>query len=122
MAIDSAKFLGRSSDTATLSNKSVENISTIASTLIDVDTILKGSLLLDKMREKKKKKKAEQDKRNLKEAAIEKVKGAGKGIKDKAMKATSGMRDWLNNLVMKVALIGLVKFLPIIQPWLPTIG
>ena len=39
MAIDSAKFLGRSSDTATLSNKSVENISTIASTLIDVNTI-----------------------------------------------------------------------------------
>ena len=123
MAIDSAKFLGRkSSDSNTLSNKSVENISTIASTLIDVDTILKGSLLLDKMREKKKKKKAEQDKRNLKEAAIEKIKGAGKGIKDKAMKATSGMRDWLNNLVMKVALIGLVKLLPIIQPWLPTIG
>ena len=80
MAIDSAKFLGRSSDTATLSNKSVENISTIASTLIDVNTIMKGSLLLDELREKKKKKKAEQDKRNLKEAAIEKVKGAGKGI------------------------------------------
>ena len=44
MAIDSAKFLGRnSSDTATLSNKSIENISTIASTLIDVNTIMNGN-------------------------------------------------------------------------------
>ena len=63
MAIDSAKFLGRkSSDSNTLSNKSVENISTIASTLIDVNTIMNGSLLLEKLREEKKKKKAEDDK------------------------------------------------------------
>ena len=122
MAIDTAKFLGRSSDTATLSNTSVENISTIASTLIDVNTIMKGSLLLDKLRDKKKKKKDQEKKRNLKEAAIEKIKGAGKGIKDQAMKSTEGMRDWLNRLVMGVALIGLVKLLPLIEPWLPTIG
>ena len=55
MAITSAKFLGRSSSsTTTLSSKSVENISIIATKLVDVDTILKGSLLLDKMRDKKK--------------------------------------------------------------------
>ena len=122
MAIDSAKFLGRkSSDSSTISSKSVENISTIASTLIDVDTILKGSLLLDKMRDKKKRKKAQQDKRNLKEKAIEKVKGMGKGIKEKAMKSTAGMRDWLNRLVMGMALMALVKLAPLLEPMLPWI-
>ena len=123
MAIDSAKFLGRnSSDTATLSNKSIENISTIASTLIDVNTIMNGSLLLEKLREEKKKKKAEDDKRELAEKAIEKAKSMAKGIKKQAVKSTAGIRDWLNRLVMSVALIGLFKLLPIIEPWLPALG
>ena len=42
MAIDTAKLMGRSSsDSRTLSVKSVENISIVATKLIDVDTILK---------------------------------------------------------------------------------
>ena len=122
MAITSAKFLGRSSSSSTtLTSGSVENISIIATKLVDVDTILKGSLLLDKMRDKKRRRKAQQDKRNLKESAREKLKGMGKGIKDKAMKATSGMRDWLNRLVMGALLITLVKLAPLLEPMLPWI-
>jgi len=45
----------------------------------------------------------------------------GKGIKDKAMKATAGMRDWLNKLVMGMALIALVKLGPLLEPILPWI-
>ena len=120
MAIDSAKFLGRkSSDTVVLSPKSVENVSIVASKLIDVDTILKGSLLLDKMRAKNKKAAAARKKRDDKESMREKL---GKGIRKKAMSATEGTRDWLNKLVTGIVLIGLVKLIPIIQPWLPKIA
>ena len=52
--IDTKKLLPHASKANTISDKSVENISTIASTLIDVDTIMKGSLLLEEMRRKKK--------------------------------------------------------------------
>ena len=122
MAITSAKFLGRSSSSSTtLSSKSVENISIIATKLVDVDTILKGSLLLDKMRDKKKRQAEQTRKRNQKESAREKLGALGKGIKDKAMKATSGMRDWLNRLVMGALLITLVKLAPLLEPMLPWI-
>ena len=53
MAIDTKKLLPHASKANTISDKSVENISTIASKLIDVDTIMKGSLLLEEMRRKK---------------------------------------------------------------------
>ena len=123
MAIDTAKLMGRSSsDSRTLSVKSVENISIIASKLIDVDTILKGSLLLDQIRKKKARKAAEQKRRSLKESAREKLGQVGKGIKDKATQATAGMRDWLNRLVTGMVVIGLVKLIPIIKPALPWIA
>ena len=44
--IDTKKLLPHASKANTISDKSVENISRIASTLVDVDTIMKGSLLL----------------------------------------------------------------------------
>ena len=55
-------------------------------------------------------------------AKIEKAKSMAKGIKKQAVKSTAGIRDWLNRLVMSVALIGLFKLLPIIEPWLPALG
>ena len=110
MAITSAKFLGRSSSSNTLSATSVENLSVVASKLIDVDTLLKGSLLLDEMRAKNKRKADQQKKRDEKESAREKLGKMGKGIKDKAVSATAGMRDWLNRLVMGALLILLLNW------------
>jgi len=52
--IDTKKLLPRASKANTISQESVQNISVIASKLIDVNTILKGSLALDEMRAKKK--------------------------------------------------------------------
>ena len=78
MAIDTKKLLPHASKANTISDKSVENISRIASTLVDVDTIMKGSLLLEEMRKKKERKAKQQKKRNLKEKARESLKNMGK--------------------------------------------
>ncbi len=98
----------------------VENLSFINAKLIDVNTILKGSLVLDKMIAKDKKKKDEQDKRKLKEKETEKPKGGGPGTA--IVSATAGIRNWLNKLVYSMVMIGLIKLLPIIEPWLPKIA
>ena len=65
--IDTKKLIPHSAKANQVSDKSVENVSITASKLIDVNTILKGRLLLDKMREKKAKKAKEKKKRTLKE-------------------------------------------------------
>ena len=122
MAIDTQKLIPHASKGQKISAKSVENIGIIATKLIDVDTILKGSLLLDKMRDKKKRQANQRKKRNLKEKAREKLGQIGKGIKDKAVSATAGMRDWFNKLLTGIVVIGLIKLLPIIEPWLPKIA
>jgi len=122
MAIDTQKLIPHASKGQKISAKSVENIGIIATKLIDVDTILKGSLLLDKMRDKKKRQAAQRKKRNLKEKSREKLGQIGKGIKDKAVSATAGMRDWFNKLLTGIVVIGLIKLLPIIEPWLPKIA
>ena len=121
MAINTEKLIP-SSKTQKISAKSVENISIVATKLIDVDTILKGSLLLDKMRDKKKKAAAQKKRRDEKEAGREKKGGLAKGIGQKAMAATAGMRNWFQELLKGVVIIGLVKLIPIIEPWLPKIA
>ena len=103
--IDTKKLLPHASKANTISDKSVENISRIASTLVDVDTIMKGSLLLEKMRANKKRKADQKKKRNLKERMREGVKSVGKGVVDKAKKVGGSMMDWLNRLVFGVILI-----------------
>ncbi len=121
MAINTEKLIP-SSKTQKISAKSVENLSIVASKLIDADTLMKGSLLLDKMRDKKNKQAAQKKRRDEKEAEREKKGGLGEGIKKKAMSATAGMRDWFQNLLKGVVIIGLVKLIPIIEPWLPKIA
>ncbi len=121
MAINTEKLIP-SSKTQKISAKSVENLSIVATKLIDVDTILKGSLLLDKMRDKKNKQAAQKKRRDEKEAGREKKGGLAKGIGQKAMAATAGMRNWFQELLKGVVIIGLVKLIPIIEPWLPKIA
>ena len=65
--IDTKKLLPRASKANTISQESVQNISVIASKLIDVNTILKGSLALDEIRKKKERKAKEKKKRSAKE-------------------------------------------------------
>ena len=60
MAIDSTKLLNRPSGSNTVSSKSVKNIATIATTVSSIATIMKGNLVLDKMRDKKRRQKAQQ--------------------------------------------------------------
>ena len=122
MAIDTKKLLPHASKANVVSDKSVENISTIASTLIDVDTIMKGSLLLEEMRRKKKAKEDEKKKRSLKERMREGVKSVGKGVVDKAKKVGGSMMDWLNRLVFGMILIGLFKLKDVIMPILPVLA
>ena len=66
--IDTKKLLPRASKANTFSQESVQNISVIASKLIDVNTILKGSLALDEIRKRKrgkqKKRRREVQKKN----------------------------------------------------------
>ena len=121
MAIDIQKLIP-SSKGQKISAKSVENISIIATKLIDIDTLMKGSLFLDEIRAKKKRQAAQIKKRKQKESAREKLGALGKGIKKKAVSATAGMRDWFMNLLKAVLVINLVKLLPIIEPWLPKIA
>ncbi len=120
--IDTKKLLPHSSKANVVSDKSVENISTIASTLIDVDTIMKGSLLLEEMRRKKKAKEDEKKKRSLKERMKEGVKSVGKGVVDKAKKVGGSIMDWLNKLVFGMILIGLFKLKDVIMPILPVLA
>ena len=76
--IDTKKLLPSASKKHTVSEESVQKISVIASKLIDVNTILKGSLALDEIRTKKKRKADEKKKRNAKEKLREGLKGAVK--------------------------------------------
>ena len=103
--IDTKKLLPRASKANTISQESVQNISVIASKLIDVNTILKGSLALDEMRAKKKRKADEQKKRNAKEKLREGLKGAAKGVGKSIAKKAGGMMDWLNKLVFGIVMI-----------------
>ena len=120
--IDTKKLLPRASKANTISQESVQNISVIASKLIDVNTILKGSLALDEMRAKKKRKADEQKKRNAKEKLREGLKGAAKGVGKSIAKNAGGMMDWLNKLVFGIVMISLFKLMPVIKPLLPVLG
>ena len=120
--IDTKKLLPRASKANTISQESVQNISVIASKLIDVNTILKGSLALDEMRAKKKRKADEQKKRNAKEKLREGLKGAAKGVGKSIAKKAGGMMDWLNKLVFGIVMISLFKLMPVIKPLLPVLG
>ena len=120
--IDTKKLLPNASKEDKLSSKSVENISIVASKLIDVNTIMKGSLLLEELQKKKERKAKQKKKRNLKEKARESLKNLGKGIKNKAKKVGGSMMDWLNKQVFGVILISLFKLKDVIMPILPIIA
>ena len=120
--IDTKKLLPRASKANTFSQESVQNISVIASKLIDVDTILKGSLALDEIRKKKKRKADEKKKRNAKENLREGLKKAAKGVGKSIGKKAGGMMDWLNKLVFGVVMISLFKLMPVIKPLLPVLA
>ena len=120
--IDTKKLLPNASKEDKLSSKSVENLSVVASKLIDVNTIMKGSLLLEELQKKKERKAKQKKKRNLKEKARESLKNMGKGIKDKAKKVGGSMMDWLNKLIFGVILISLFKMKDVIMPILPVLA
>ena len=120
--IDTKKLLPNASKEDKLSSKSVENISIVASKLIDVNTIMKGSLLLEELQKKKERKAKQKKKRNLKEKARESLKNLGKGIKNKAKKVGGSMMDWLNRLIFGVILISLFKLKDVIMPILPVLA
>ena len=120
--IDTKKLLPRASKANTFSQESVQNISVIATKLIDVNTILKGSLALDEIRAKEKRKAEERKKRNAKEKLREGLKGAAKGVGKSIGKKAAGVMGWLNRLVFGIVMIGLFKLLPVIKPILPALG
>ena len=120
--IDTKKLLPNASKTDKISSKSVENLSVVASKLIDINTIMKGSLLLEELQKKKERKAKQKKKRNLKEKARESLKNVGKGIKDKAKKVGGSMMDWLNKLIFGVVLISLLKMKDVIMPILPVLA
>ena len=104
----------------TISDKSVENLSIIASTLMDVDTVMKGSLALDEIRGKKQRKAKEKKERSMKERMRESITGAGKAVGGKVKKKVSGAvanpLDWINQLVFSVILVGLWELKPVLLP------
>ena len=120
--IDTKKLLPSASKAHTVSEESVQKVSVIASKLIDVNTILKGSLALDEIRKKKERKAKEKKKRNLKEKLRESIKGAAKGVGKSVKKKAGSMMDWLNKLVFGVVMISLLKLMPVIKPLLPVLG
>ena len=120
--IDTKKLLPRASKSHTVSEESVQKISVIASKLVDVNTILKGSLALDEIRKKKERKAKEKKKRNIKEKMRESIKGSVKGVGKSLKKKAGGMMDWLNKLIFGVVMIGLFKLMPVIKPLLPLLG
>ncbi len=120
--IDTKKLLPSASKAHTVSEESVQKVSVIASKLIDVNTIMKGSLLLEELQKKKERKAKQKKKRNLKEKARESLKNLGKGIKNKAKKVGGSMMDWLNRLIFGVILISLFKLKDVIMPILPVLA
>ena len=120
--IDTKKLLPNASKSHTVSEESVQKIGIVASKLVDVNTILKGSLALDEIRKKKERKAKEKKKRNLKEKMRESIKGVAKGVGKSVKKKAGGMMDWLNKLVFGVVMIGLFKLIPVIEPILPVLG
>ena len=120
--IDTKKLLPNASKADNISSKSVENLSVVASKLIDINTIMKGSLLLEELQKKKERKAKQKKKRNLKEKGREALKNVGKGIKDKAKKVGGSMMDWLNKLIFGVVLISLLKMKDVIMPILPVLA
>ena len=106
----------------TISDKSVENLSIIASTLMDVDTVMKGSLALDEIRGKKQRKAKEKKERSMKERMREGITGAGKAVggkvKKKVSKGAGDIFSWVNKLVFGVVLVGLWELKPILMPLL----
>ena len=120
--IDTKKLLPNASKTHTVSEESVQKVSIIASKLVDVNTILKGSLALDEIRKKKERKAKEKKKRNLKEKMRESIKGTVKGVGKSLKKKAGGMMDWLNRLIFGVVMLGLFKLMPVIKPLLPLLG
>jgi len=120
--IDTKKLLPHASKSHTVSEESVQKISVIASKLVDVNTILKGSLALDEMRAKNERKAKEKKKRNLKEKLREGLKSAGKSVGKSVKKKAGGMMDWLNKLVFGIVMISLLKLMPVIKPLLPVLG
>ncbi len=120
--IDTKKLLPHASKANTVSDESVQKISVIASTLVDVKVLLKGSLALDEMRAKNERKAKEKKKRNLKEKLREGLKSAGKSVGKSVKKKAGGMMDWLNKLVFGIVMISLLKLMPVIKPLLPVLG
>ncbi len=104
----------------TISDKSVENLSIIASTLMDVDTVMKGSLALDEIRGKKQRKAKEKKERSMKERMREGITGAGKAVggkvKEKVSGAVANPLAWINQLVFSVILVGLWELKPVLLP------
>ncbi len=122
MAIDTKKLLPHSAKANEVSDKDVEQVGIVASKLIDINTLMKGSLVLEKMRAKKEKKAKEKKKRNMKEKMREGLKNVGKGVVDKVKKVGGSMMDWLNKLIFGMVLIGLFKIYDFIKPILPVIA
>jgi len=93
---------------------------------IEINTLLKGSLALDKIRAGKQRKKVEQQKRAGQEDKLEsKKKGEeekGPGLKMPKIGFLDRMKNFIKNVLLGFILVRLVEFAPILQKIIPVIA
>ncbi len=93
---------------------------------IEINTLLKGSLALDKIRAGKQRKKVEQQKRAGQEDKLEsKKKGKeekGPGLKMPKIGFLDRMKNFIKNVLLGFILVRLVEFAPILQKIIPVIA
>jgi len=93
---------------------------------IEINTLLKGSLALDKIRAGKQRKKVEQQRRAGQEDNLEsKKKGKeekGPGLKMPKIGFLDRMKNFIKNVLLGFILVRLVEFAPILQKIIPVIA
>ena len=112
--------------TAVSAGESKDTLVIIKERCIEINTLLKGSLALDKIRADKQRKKVEQQKRAGQEDKLEsKRKGKeekGIGLSMPKIGFLDRMKNFIKNVLLGFILVRLVEFAPILQKIIPVIA
>lgn len=112
--------------TAVPAGESKDTLVVIKERCIEINTLLKGSLALDKIRADKQRKKVEQQKRAGQEDKLEsKKKGKeekGPGLSMPKIGFLDRMKNFIKNVLLGFILVRLLEFAPILQKIIPVIA
>ena len=112
--------------TAVPAEESKDTLVIIKERCIEINTLLKGSLALDKIRADKQRKKAQQQRRAGQEDKLESNKKGkeekGPGLSMPKIGFLDRMKNFIKNVLLGFILVRLVEFAPILQKIIPVIA